>query len=163
MNTVLEKFEKQHEIYIKKWECEKEIFKYLSHSKPRGLRDTDKDALKRTNVFMLNYNDRVIGSTWIEDITEVDCKLGIYIGEVEYREKGIGTEVIKKMLSMAFTELNLQKVYLNVRGKNTRAINCYEKIGFEKVKEYNVQRYTDGSLQKSFLMEIKMIKRINRI
>lgn len=45
--------------------------------------------------------------------------------------KGIAKEATRRILEIAFYELKLHKVYLNVLEDNIRAIKFYEKFGFE--------------------------------
>lgn len=44
--------------------------------------------------------------------------------------KGVGYIATKEILEIAFHELGLEKVYLNVLSENQRAIRLYEKCGF---------------------------------
>ena len=48
----------------------------------------------------------------------------------KYRGKGLGKQAIKDILEIAFYELKLNKVYLNVLSDNVNAIKAYEKSGF---------------------------------
>lgn len=54
---------------------------------------------------------------------------------ISLRKKAIGTGVARQatleLFHIAFKELNLQKVYLNVFQENLRAINFYIKMGFQ--------------------------------
>lgn len=49
--------------------------------------------------------------------------------------KGVSAEATKKVLEIAFEELKLQKVYLNVLSENGRAVKFYEKAGFTYIGE----------------------------
>lgn len=44
--------------------------------------------------------------------------------------KGIGTQATREILRIAFEELHLQRIYLNVLSDNEQAIRLYEKSGF---------------------------------
>jgi RimJ/RimL family protein N-acetyltransferase len=57
--------------------------------------------------------------------------VGIGIGERAYWGKGYGTDAMKVALRFAFTEINLERVTLNVFEYNPRAIRSYEKAGFK--------------------------------
>lgn len=50
--------------------------------------------------------------------------------------KGIAEVATKRILDIAFNELNLNKVYLNVLSYNIRAIKFYEKFGFKYEGEF---------------------------
>jgi len=56
--------------------------------------------------------------------------LGMMLGDKNYHGKGLGTEVVSLGLKFSFEDLNVHKVYLDVRGDNIAAIRIYEKNGF---------------------------------
>ena len=55
----------------------------------------------------------------------------VLIGRKEYREKGIGQQIIQQLKNYSFDRLNVEIVELNVYDWNTSAIKCYEKAGFK--------------------------------
>lgn len=55
----------------------------------------------------------------------------VLIGEKSHRNKGLGTLIIKELIRIGFTELNLHRLDLGVYDFNTQTIKCYEKCGFE--------------------------------
>ena len=71
-----------------------------------------------------------------------------YIGEKQYWGKGIGKEMIRKILELAYSSLKLRKIYLKVLNDNFRAISLYDKIGFKKI----------GTDENYILMEIELPK-----
>ncbi len=56
----------------------------------------------------------------------------VLIGDKNSRGKGIGQQMIKEVLIIAFEELQLHRVSLGVFDFNSSAIACYEKAGFIK-------------------------------
>ena len=56
----------------------------------------------------------------------------VLIGDKNARGKGIGQQMIKEVLNIAFAELHLHRVSLGVFDFNISAIACYEKAGFIK-------------------------------
>ena len=60
-----------------------------------------------------------------------DAFVGISIGDRDFWGKGYGTEAMQLLLCYAFTELNLNRVTLNVFEYNQRAVRSYEKAGFQ--------------------------------
>jgi RimJ/RimL family protein N-acetyltransferase len=77
-------------------------------------------------------DDRIIGGIGLDGIrwTHRDCFVGIGVGEREFWGKGYGTDAMKVILRYAFTELNLQRVTLDVFEYNQRGVRSYEKAGF---------------------------------
>ncbi|WP_175400859.1 GNAT family N-acetyltransferase [Clostridium pasteurianum] len=139
--------------FIEKWESTKELSKYLSHTRPQYLRESDLALEKHTLFFMIKFDESIIGAAWLENITENNGKLGIYIADVNCRGKGIGSEVIRILKEKAFKEMKLSKIYLNVRETNKRAISCYKKCGFEIIKKYPKKHFSDSSYQGVYEME----------
>jgi len=77
-------------------------------------------------------DDRIIGEIGLDGIrwTHRDCFVGIGLGEREFWGKGYGTDAMRVILRYAFTELNLQRVTLDVFEYNQRGVRSYEKAGF---------------------------------
>ncbi|MBU3102417.1 MULTISPECIES: GNAT family N-acetyltransferase [Clostridium] len=148
------KFTNEHTILIKKWESTNELCKYLSHTQPKYLRESNLEEEKHTLFFMIEFNKELVGATWLENITENDATLGIYIALTNYRRKGVGSGVIKLLIDMAFKDINLKKLYLHVREKNVNAIKCYEKCGFIISKEYPKSHFPDSSYQGMYQMTL---------
>ena len=76
--------------------------------------------------------DKLIGELALDvvDWSGRDAFIGLGIGEIEYWNKGYGTDVMNVLLRYAFAEVNLRRVTLNVFEYNPRAIRSYEKAGF---------------------------------
>lgn len=71
------------------------------------------------------------------ELTEIawrsgDAELVVRIGDPAYRGRGIGARIVSSMLTVAFEQLNLARVYLRVCADNHRAIKCYHKCGFRR-------------------------------
>lgn len=64
----------------------------------------------------------LVGNAWV----------GIGIGERELWGKGYGTDAMRVVLRYAFTELNLNRVTLDVFETNPRAMRSYIKAGFRE-------------------------------
>jgi RimJ/RimL family protein N-acetyltransferase len=76
--------------------------------------------------------DRLIGDIDLSTVYNGhgDTFVGIGIGEREFWGKGYGTDAMCVILRYAFTELNMQRVSLDVFEYNPRAVRSYEKAGF---------------------------------
>lgn len=85
--------------------------------------------------FIIESNElkKDVGSVYLRDIDNNNQKaeFGIFVGEDDARNKGIGTAATKKIIDYGFTHLKLNKIYLRVFAENTNAIRAYEKAGFE--------------------------------
>lgn len=154
MNLDLIKFSIEHIKLIEKWESTNELSKYLSHTRPEYLREPNMEEEKHTLFFMIKFNEQIVGATWLENITENDAKIGIYIALTNFRGKGIGSEVIKILIGMGFKEMNLKRLFLNVREKNVNALKCYEKCGFKITKKNPKTYFSDSSYQELYQMTL---------
>ncbi len=70
-----------------------------------------------------------IGNIEIMEIKDNIGELGISI-TASKQDKHYGTESIKAMLKYAYEELDLDGMELNVYDTNSKAIHCYERVGF---------------------------------
>lgn len=69
-----------------------------------------------------------------------------FIGEPSLFNKGYGTQMVRKFLDFIFDEKQADTVIVDPELTNPRAIRCYEKCGFHKVRKI------DGG--RKWLMEI---------
>lgn len=83
---------------------------------------------------MINVKNNIVGCVLV--ISNVDGLLldEIYL-EGNYRNKGIGTDIIKKII------LNHNSIYLWVYKLNKKAISLYKKLGFKIIKETETRYY----------------------
>ncbi|MCI9279810.1 MAG: GNAT family N-acetyltransferase [Bacilli bacterium] len=72
-----------------------------------------------------------IGNIEIMVIKDNIGELGISI-TASKQDKHYGTESIKALLKYAYGKLNLYGIELDVYATNSKAIHCYEKVGFIK-------------------------------
>ena len=60
----------------------------------------------------------------------------LFIGEKEYLSKGIGTNVVKLINEMLYSNYKADAIILRPFKRNVRAIKCYEKCNYKLIKEY---------------------------
>jgi RimJ/RimL family protein N-acetyltransferase len=87
--------------------------------------------------FIVLDNDDELGTIWFEknDTDKMSYDLGIYLNRIELFGKGIGKTVIKAAIDGVIRKKGIREIYLNARQNNTRAIRCYEGLGFETISE----------------------------
>ncbi|TBL78923.1 GNAT family N-acetyltransferase [Paenibacillus thalictri] len=76
-----------------------------------------------------------------------------FIGETHYWNQGIGKTLIKTMLHYLRDELKANRVVMDPQQWNIRAITCYERCGFKKIKELPKHEKHEGELRDCWLME----------
>ncbi len=116
--------------------------KLFSHFMPSGYKSFEQS--KNLLWFIVMNGDDEIGTIWFEknDTDKKSCDLGIYLNRSEYFGKGIGKIVIKSAIDTIACKKEIREIYLNVRQNNTRAIRCYESLGFKTV--YEGEKTTDS-------------------
>lgn len=88
------------------------------------------------------------------DLKNRTAVLGIVIGEKDFWGKGYGREAIRVLLRYAFFELGLNRVELEVFAFNTRALRCYEAVGFKKAGVRRQAFFRNGSFHDVVLMDL---------
>lgn len=86
----------------------------------------------RLEFGIVERSGRLIGSVKLWRVSERNrtCMLTIFIGEKSRWGQGRGTDALRLILSLAFEELEMERVELHVFDFNPRAIRSYEKVGF---------------------------------
>ncbi|MGE5499456.1 MAG: GNAT family N-acetyltransferase [Syntrophothermus sp.] len=90
---------------------------------PQRLIFTVEDALTNKSIGHIELNS-------IDNKNRSACICRVLVGPEDQRGKGVGREMMSKILEVGFKELNLHRIELNVFDFNTSAIACYEKAGF---------------------------------
>lgn len=163
---ILREYRKDDLPYMRKWVNDIEITKYLSHIflYPHTLNTTESflNSILEGNSGIKGFiiahkaTEEYIGQI---DLIKIDWinrigTLGIVIGSREYLGKGYGTEAIKLIQKFAFNSLNLNKLDLEVRDYNERAIKCYKKCGFQEEGRIREAFFVDGKYTDTIFMGI---------
>lgn len=82
------------------------------------------------------------------DAERNDANFRIALRGSAWYGRGIGSRATRLMMALAFEEVGLSRVYLDVLARNPRAIRAYEKAGFVTLKEYDEdgERWVDMEL-----------------
>lgn len=86
------------------------------------------------DYYNIIIDDKIIGSILLKDMPQGKLIDEIYI-EKEFRNNGIGTDIIRKML-----EKN-SNIYLWVYKENKKAVSLYKRLGFIIVDETDSRYY----------------------
>jgi len=94
-----------------------------------------KEVSKNNFAIITEAEDQLIGNCGLMNVDSVhqQAELGIFIGEKDYWDKGLGAEAVKLLLNYGFNLLNLHNILLKVFSYNERAIKCYKKVGFKEI------------------------------
>ncbi|KHF39379.1 GNAT family N-acetyltransferase [Halalkalibacter okhensis] len=76
-----------------------------------------------------------------------------FIGEVEYWNRGIGTLLVRSTVTFLMEQKKADRILMDPQLRNTRAINCYEKCGFKKIKILPKRELHEGIYEDCWLIE----------
>ena len=138
---------------IVKWRNDPDVNKYLRPNY-RTLEDVQEwyrgyFSSGGNRLFGIRAADELIGYCTIEAIEKANnkCEVGIAIGEKAYWRKGIGSAVIRQLLKIAFTDLQMHRVEAVVQGDNVASARCFSRAGFQ----------LDGTLRDSKLRNCEYV------
>lgn len=83
-----------------------------------------------------------------------NAELSIYVGPRDERGKGWGRTIVRKLLSVAFNELNLHRVWLECYQFNLHGIRLFRKCGFSFEGLLRDHVYKNGAYHPSVMMGI---------
>ena len=106
---------------------------------PYTIEDADTFLKAATNGVLGNVYGIYDGNTFVgccslipqQDVHCINAEIGYWIGE-PYWNKGYATETVKRLLNIAFKELNLLRVYASIFEYNRASMRVLEKNGFQK-------------------------------
>lgn len=100
--------------------------------------------------------ERLLGNCSLFNISHIHntADLGIFIGEEVDRSKGYGQEALTLLLSYGFKILNLNNIMLRLWSFNTRALKCYQKVGFRQCGIREQAYLVNGVYHDEIYMEI---------
>ena len=78
----------------------------------------------------------------------------VLVGEPSLRGRGIGTQMMRRLLKIGFDQLGLHRIDLFVFDFNKAAIRCYEKLGFVKEGHLREVRRIGGEYWSLYHMSI---------
>jgi diamine N-acetyltransferase len=135
-SIILRKIKRQDEKYFLRWWRNRQIIKYTS-----GIYEPStkvlcgyfqgmlKDKLAR-HYLIIKFPQQALGHLAIIRRSAISGEIQIMIGLTKYWGKGYGTLALQQALNEAFGNLKYQRLTLEVRPDNLRAIALYEKCGF---------------------------------
>jgi len=132
--------------YFAKWWRDKSLLKITSGELKR-ISDQEvskyftrisKDA--KGKQYMITVSGEAIGHIALERRKNGWYEIQIVIGEKKQQNKGYGIKAIKQLLGKTQKE-GINKIYLEVRPNNLRAIRAYEKCGFQNT---GIKRYPNN-------------------
>ncbi len=78
--------------------------------------------------------------------------IDIWIGEPDLWSQGLGTRALRALLGHLFAYEGAVAAVIDPRVENLRAVHCYEKAGFRRVKVLHGHELHEGAWRDSWLM-----------
>ena len=96
--------------------------------------------------YAISNDGEYAGTVSLKNIDEKNRNAELAIAlRTKFQGSGIAKNCIKELLRLAYLELNLHKIYLNVLSNNIRAKKFYEKMGFKLVGKSKEHIYKNGT------------------
>jgi RimJ/RimL family protein N-acetyltransferase len=147
------------------WHSQEEISDlYLGHPFPVNL-ELEKqwyDKILASNlpltVFGIeNLEDQtLIGISTLKDINLINrtAEFSVYIGDKNYKGRGLSKEATMATLSFGFAKLGLNRIFLKVIEDNEIAVNLYKSVGFKVEGLLQRSIFKNGRFKNELLMAI---------
>lgn len=148
---------------VYEWVNDPEVTQHLSIRYPlshgdqeRWLESTPTNSSGRVALAIETKDGEHIGSIDLREVSAENrrAELAIMIGHKPSWSRGYGTDAIMTLLRFAFSEMNLNRVWLTVDADNERAIACYRKCGFVEEGRLRQNVYKHGQYLDVVLMGV---------
>lgn len=164
------KLEDKDKYDLVKWLSNPEVLEfYEGRDNPFGLDKVDEsfyDAENKDVGCIVEFEGKAIGYIQYYQVDketkrdygyseEVVYGMDQFIGEPSYWNKGIGQNLVSGMTDYLKKELQAEAVVMDPQAWNKRAIRCYEKCGFKKIKMLPRHEYHEGEYRDCWLIEYR--------
>ena len=107
----------------------------------------DEYIITSVNETIKDYNniiidDKIIGIVCIKDLENAKLLDEIYL-EKEFRNNGIGTDIIMKVVKKS----NNKNIYLWVYKENIKAVSLYKRLGFKIIDQTESRYYMEYNVK----------------
>ena len=168
-NLKIRKLEFKDNYLLAKWLSNPIVLEYYDgRDNPFDLEKVNKHFFDRNDSVygcIIEYEEQEIGYIQYYQLDEQTTKtyglnvqdniygMDQFIGEVDYWNKGIGKLLVSSMVDYLLEQKQAGKVVMDPQACNVRAIKCYEKCGFKKVKLLPKHELHEGEYRDCWLME----------
>ena len=162
MNVKLKKIDKDDLELLRNWRMQENVTKYML-TDPIITKESQLEWFNKINNddsridYVIVCDDVRIGYYCITNINyeNSSCEIGFYIGDNEYRGKGIFKIVQKQIENKIFNDLRLSKIVINVL-ENNPIIDAYKRNGF--TEDLNLKKQIFKNNTKYNLLYLYKIK-----
>lgn len=163
--------ELQDDVLLVKWLSNPDVLRYYEgRDNPFNIQKVREEFFQENDYVkrcIIEYENTSIGYIQYYEVEEEyrekygyehgDTIYGMdqFIGEPMFWNKGIGTLLVKSMVQYIMDELKADSVIMDPQTWNKRAIRCYEKSGFQKIKLLPQHEYHEGAYRDCWLIEYR--------
>ncbi|KAA0765710.1 GNAT family N-acetyltransferase [Bacillus sp. SH5-2] len=157
---------------ISKWLSDPEILQYYEgRDNPQSVEQVLDHFIHNPNIHekrcLIEFEDVPIGyiqmypvdSEWKilygYEVSQNVWGMDQFIGEPAYWGKGIGTKLVQATITYIMENEGAEAIAMDPKVNNERAIKCYGKCGFKKVKILKEHELHEGKLEDCWMMEYK--------
>lgn len=142
MQVTIRPLQEQDAYTSVKWRNDPEVFKYTGNTYDHII--TIQSELDWIHKVVANHNDYrcailadgvYVGNIYLTDIGDGCATYHIFIGNRDYWGKGVAREASLQIIDYGFKDLKLDKIVLEVKRQNERAIKLYLSLGFVILSE----------------------------
>ena len=161
---------KKDKVLLAKWLSNPEVLQYYEgRDNPFDERKVEQhffDDVEDVTRCIIEFNGMPIGYLQFYEVDEEERKIYGYdspteiiygmdqfIGEPSYWNKGIGTQLVHSVVMYLTSEKGAHRIVMDPQIQNERAIRCYEKCGFNKVKLLPSHELHEGEFRDCWLIE----------
>jgi len=83
--------------------------------------------------------------------------LDLFIGELDYWNKGVGTAVVKLIVDYLLQNSIADIIFIDPQTWNKRAIRCYEKCGFKPIAVLEKRELHEGEYKDNLIMAVTAV------
>jgi diamine N-acetyltransferase len=130
-------------------------FRYVSPEAERIWFDRMLEARDQVNLAIcIGGTDEHIGNIYLRNIDWVSrhAELHTFIGDARQRGKGFGKQAVRLLLTHAFDDLGLTRVFLHVLADNQAAVSTYERCGFAAEGRLRAHYFKKGEYKDVLVM-----------
>lgn len=124
---------------------------YGSSDETRCIIEYDGVAIGHAQFYAVDEHERC--KYGYGDVQETIYGMDQFIGETDYWNRGIGTLLVNSVVEYLATVCGAGRVVMDPQCRNTRAIECYEKCGFKKVRILPGHEMHEGEMRDCQLVE----------
>ena len=140
--------------FLLKWNSDPEVLYYsdgndVTSYNLEEIQDIYRSVSQNAFCFVIEVDNKPIGECWLQKMNleallqeypDLDCRrIDLMIGEKQYWNRGIGTEVIRMLTDFGFYEQGADMIFgCHIADYNVRSLRAFQKAGYNiysKTKE----------------------------